>query len=149
MILQNLLLNNFEILVCYIFGIISIFSGIMLIISRNPIHSIFSLIIAFVGVSGLMFTLNLEFLPIVFLVVYVGAVSVLFLFVVMMLNIKIIEIHENFFNYLPVGIIIGFIFFNELYIFLNDNFNIQYFIVNDNISLYNYLNELLICENKD
>jgi len=96
-----------------------------------------------------MFTFNIEFLPIIFLVVYVGAVSVLFLFVVMMLNIKIIETSENFFNYLPIGIIVGFIFFIELYLLVFKNYNIYFFNVKENLPLYNYLNDLLISDNKD
>lgn len=94
-----------------------------------------------------MFTFNIEFLPIIFLVVYVGAVSVLFLFVVMMLNIKIIETYENFFNYLPVGIIIGFIFFIELYLFFLKDLNIYFYDIKDNYSFYTYLNDFFMYEN--
>lgn|SRR3990167_457393 len=121
----------------------------MVIVSRNPIHSIFFLILAFIGISAIMFTFNIEFLPIIFLVVYVGAVSVLFLFVVMMLNIKIIETYENFFNYLPVGIFIGFIFFIELYLFFLKDLNIYFYDMKDYYSLYKYITDCLIYTNNE
>ena len=90
-----------------------------------------------------MFSLNLEFLPIVFLVVYVGAVSVLFLFVVMMLNIKVIETSENFFNYLPVGFLIGFIFFIELYLFfLSPNVHFSFSLKEFDDKLFGFLSLL-------
>jgi NADH:ubiquinone oxidoreductase subunit 6 (subunit J) len=148
MLFLNLFNDYFNFFINSTFIVISIFSGIMVIVSRNPIHSIFFLILAFIGISCIMFFFNIEFLPVIFLVVYVGAVSVLFLFVVMMLNIKIIETHENFFNYLPVGIILGIMLFFELYLFCFKDLNYFYFDIKENISFYNYINELIINENK-
>lgn len=133
------------------FSILAIFSGFMVIFSRNPIHSIFFLILSFLSVSGLLFLLKLEFLPIIFLIVYVGAVSVLFLFVVMMLNIKIIELIENFFNYLPIGASICILLLIELYFFIISDLDTSlsiFFIINKDFSnLFNdlyfqYINEL-------
>ena len=73
----------------YLFGAITLLSGILVISSRNPVHSVLFLILTFVGASGLLILSEAEFMAIILIVVYVGAIAVLFLFVVMMLNIKI------------------------------------------------------------
>jgi NADH-quinone oxidoreductase subunit J len=100
-----------------------IFCAILVIISKNPVHSILYLILVFCGSSLLLVSLGSEFLGIIFIVVYVGAIAVLFLFVIMMLNIKIIELNENFIRYLPLTFIIFFILFVQLY-FYSDFINI-------------------------
>jgi NADH:ubiquinone oxidoreductase subunit 6 (subunit J) len=92
------------------FSLLAMISSFMIIISRNPIFSVLYLILSFFNISATIFLLELEFLPIVFLVVYVGAVAVLFLFVLMMLNIKIAELKETTYHYLPIAIIFFFIF---------------------------------------
>lgn len=132
-------LNNFfdffNQLFLIILGIFSIFFSILIISSKNPIHSIFSLILAFVLVSIIMLGyLQCEFLSIIFLIVYVGAVSILFLFIVMLLNIKNIDLTDKFFNYFPVGFSIAFIFLLELYIYIYVGLNTE----NVNIS-FNYV----------
>jgi NADH-quinone oxidoreductase subunit J len=86
----------------------------MVVLSRNPVFSVLFLILSFFNISALLFLLELEFLPIVFLVVYVGAVAVLFLFVLMMLNIKLAELRENTTHYLPIACFLFFIFCLEL-----------------------------------
>jgi len=93
----------------------------MVISSKNPIHSILSLILVFCNVAGLLILLEVEFLAMMFLVVYVGAIAILFLFVVMMLNIKLVELQENVVRYLPIGSLIGFIFLIEVFLVLNQN----------------------------
>ena len=121
------------------FFIFLIFSAILVISSRNPIHSILFLILVFVNASGLLLLLNLEFLAMMFLIVYVGAIAVLFLFVVMMLNIKIIELNENLIRYLPIGIFISLIFFFEIFFILDNNlfFNFMFFNFIDWVNLIN------------
>jgi NADH-quinone oxidoreductase subunit J len=100
-------------------GILSVFFSFLIIGSKNPIHSIFALILAFVIVSIIMIGyLKCEFLSIVFLIVYVGAVSILFLFIIMLLNIKNIDLTDKFFNYFPVGVVVGILFFVELYLYI-------------------------------
>ena len=100
-------------------GILSVFFSFLIISSKNPIHSIFALILAFVIVSIIMIGyLKCEFLSIVFLIVYVGAVSILFLFIIMLLNIKNIDLTDKFFNYFPVGVVVGILFFVELYLYI-------------------------------
>ena len=102
----------------YFFSIITVFSAIMVIISKNTIYSVFFLILVFVSVSILFIMIGAEFLGMIMLIVYVGAVAVLFLFVVMMLNI-VEQItkrssRKGFINYISVGSIVGAIIFLEL-----------------------------------
>lgn len=110
-----------ETLLFYFFSSVSIFCGLIVIGSKNPIHSILSLILVFCNVAGLLILLGVEFLAMIFLVVYVGAIAILFLFVVMMLNIKLIELQENLVRYVPIGALIGFIFLVEVFLVLDQN----------------------------
>jgi NADH-quinone oxidoreductase subunit J len=98
----------------YLFAGICVASAVMVIASRNPVHSVLFLILAFVNAAGLFVLMGAEFLAMILIVVYVGAVAVLFLFVVMMLDVDFAELREGFLNYLPVGGVIAFIFFFEL-----------------------------------
>jgi NADH-quinone oxidoreductase subunit J len=100
----------------YLFSSIAILSGLMVIRAENPVHSVLFLILTFFNVSGLLLLLKVEFLAMVFLVVYVGAIAVLFLFVVMMLNIKLGRDNNDLFKYLPIGAIVGFIFLMEIFL---------------------------------
>jgi NADH-quinone oxidoreductase subunit J len=86
----------------------------MVVTSRNPVHSVLFLILAFVNASGLFLLLGAEFLAMILVVVYVGAVAVLFLFVIMMLDVDFAELRQGFIQYLPIGILIGAIFLAEL-----------------------------------
>jgi NADH-quinone oxidoreductase subunit J len=86
----------------------------MVIASRNPVHSVLFLILAFVNASGLFVLMGAEFLGMILIVVYVGAVAVLFLFVVMMLDVDFAQLRQGFFQYLPFGMVIGGIFLAEL-----------------------------------
>ena len=98
----------------YLFASICVASAVMVIASRNPVHSVLFLILAFVNAAGLFVLLGAEFLAMILIVVYVGAVAVLFLFVIMMLDVDFAELREGFIQYLPVGIVIGGIFMFEL-----------------------------------
>ena len=98
----------------YLFAGICVASAVMVIVSRNPVHSVLFLILAFVNASGLFVLMGAEFLAMILVVVYVGAVAVLFLFVIMMLDVDFTELREGFIQYLPVGIVIGGIFMFEL-----------------------------------
>ena len=99
----------------WFWGISAIFAASKMITAKNPIMSVFWLVLAFVNVAFLLLLLGLEFLPILFLIVYVGAIAILFLFVVMLLNIKLVEISENSSRYVPIGVIIGLIFLSQIY----------------------------------
>jgi len=105
----------------YLFSTLCILSGIMVIRSKNPVHSVLFLILVFCNASGLLILLGLDFFAMVFLVVYVGAIAVLFLFVVMMLNIKLVEINENILRYLPIGGFIGLIFLFEIFLIIDSD----------------------------
>jgi NADH-quinone oxidoreductase subunit J len=98
----------------YLFAGICVASAFMVIAARNPVHSVLFLILAFVNASGLFVLLGAEFLAMILVVVYVGAVAVLFLFVVMMLDVDFAELRQGFLHYLPVGALIGVVFLVEL-----------------------------------
>ena len=98
----------------YLFSIVLIASATMVIASKNPVHSVLFLILAFVNAAGLFVLLEAEFLAMILVVVYVGAVAVLFLFVVMMLDVDFVELRQGFLKYLPVGALIGLIVAIEL-----------------------------------
>ena len=98
----------------YLFAGVCVASAVMVVVSRNPVHSVLYLILAFVNASGLFVLMGAEFLAMILIVVYVGAVAVLFLFVIMMLDVDFVELREGFIQYLPVGIVIGGIFMFEL-----------------------------------
>ena len=98
----------------YLFSGITIASALMVISARNPVHSVLFLILAFVNAAGLFLLLGAEFLAMLLVVVYVGAVAVLFLFVVMMLDVDFAELRQGFLQYLPIGGLVGLIFAVEL-----------------------------------
>jgi NADH-quinone oxidoreductase subunit J len=93
-----------------IFAFITVVSGVSVITLVNPVHSVLFLVFVFLGASGMLFTLQLEFIPLTFIVVYVGAIAILFLFVVMMLDIKVTSKTSDFFKYIPIGGLIGSFF---------------------------------------
>src|SRR2546421_6004848 len=98
----------------YLFAGVCVASAVMVIVSRNPVHSVLFLILAFVNGSGLFVLMGAEFLAMILVVVYVGAVAVLFLFVIMMLDVDFAELREGFLEYLPIGLVIGAVFLAEL-----------------------------------
>jgi NADH-ubiquinone oxidoreductase chain 6 len=106
----------------YFFSSLSLVSGVMVIQSRNPVHSVLFLILVFFNVAGLLILLGLDFFAMIFLVVYVGAIAVLFLFVVMMLNVKLAEINEKRLRYLPVGGLLGLLFLFEIFLIVDNDF---------------------------
>jgi NADH-quinone oxidoreductase subunit J len=98
----------------YVFAGACIASAIMVVTARNPVHSVLFLILAFVNAAGLFVLLGAEFLAMILIVVYVGAVAVLFLFVVMMLDVDFAELRRGFLNYLPIGGVVGAVLLAEL-----------------------------------
>ena len=100
----------------YLFATVSVASAFMVIAARNPVYSVLFLILTFFNSAGLFVILGAEFLAILLVVVYVGAVAVLFLFVVMMLDIDFAELSEGFLQYLPIGATIGLILLLELFL---------------------------------
>jgi NADH-quinone oxidoreductase subunit J len=102
----------------YLFASICVASAVMVIASKNPVHSVLFLILAFVNAAGLFVLLGAEFLAMILVIVYVGAVAVLFLFVVMMLDVDFTALRQGFLDYLPIGAVIGIVFFIELVMML-------------------------------
>jgi len=103
-----------QVLAFYVFAAVATASGVMVISARNPVHSVLFLILAFFNAAGLFVLLGAEFLAMLLVVVYVGAVAVLFLFVVMMLDINFAELREGFLQYLPIGGLVGIVLLAEL-----------------------------------
>ena len=98
----------------YVFSAVAIAAGFMVISARNPVHSVLFLILAFFNAAGLFVLLGAEFVAMILVIVYVGAVAVLFLFVVMMLDVDFAEMREGILQYLPVGALVGLILLIEL-----------------------------------
>ncbi|MBV2147246.1 NADH-quinone oxidoreductase subunit J [Sphingobium sp. AS12] len=103
-----------HVLAFYLFAILVVSSGALTILSRNPVHSVLWLILAFFNAAGLMILLGAEFIAMLLVIVYVGAVAVLFLFVVMMLDIDFAELRAGFVSYLPFGLLIAFVLLAEI-----------------------------------
>ena len=98
----------------YLFAIVCVASAVMVIVAKNPVHSVLYLILAFVNASGLFVLMGAEFLAMLLIVVYVGAVAVLFLFVVMMLDIDFAELRAGLTRYLPIGMLLAVVLVAEL-----------------------------------
>ena len=107
-------------MIFYFFSSIIVLAALLVVMSRNPVHSVLWLILTFFGSSGLFILLGAEFLALILMIVYVGAVAVLFMFVVMMLNINFSELRSGFTRYLPVGLLIGLVLFVELNLIFSD-----------------------------
>lgn len=102
----------------YLFAAMAVGSAVMVITAKNPVHSVLFLVLAFFNVGGLFVLLGAEFLAMLLIVVYVGAVAVLFMFVVMMLDINFVELRQGFLQYMPLGASIGLILLAELAVVL-------------------------------
>ena len=120
------------------FSAICLLSAFFVVFSKNPIFSILFLILCFCNVSSILFLFNFEFLPISFLVIYVGAIAVLFLFILMMINIKLAELNENQTHFLPIIFIFCFIFLFELLMLFRLEFN--------TIKIYDELSKTFLTE---
>jgi NADH-quinone oxidoreductase subunit J len=115
------MIMSVELVLFYLFSSLAVISSLMVIRSENPVHSVLFLILAFFNASGLLLLLEVEFLAMLFIIVYVGAVAVLFLFVVMMLNIKVSQDTGDVLKYLSIGAIIGIIFLLEIFLVVEGN----------------------------
>jgi NADH-quinone oxidoreductase subunit J len=105
---------NFEVLVFYAFAAILLFAALRVITARNPVHAALFLVLSFVTAAALWLLLRAEFLAITLVLVYVGAVMVLFLFVVMMLDINLDRLREGFWAHLPLGLVVGVLIVLEM-----------------------------------
>ena len=107
-----------SLLTFYLFSTVILLSSLMVISAKNPVHSVLFLILSFINAAGIFVILHAEFLAMILIIVYVGAVAVLFLFVVMMLDIKSSISKENILQYMPIGLLVGLVFIAELVIVL-------------------------------
>jgi NADH-quinone oxidoreductase subunit J len=98
----------------YLFAAAAVAAGALVVAARNPVHSVLFLILAFFNTAGLFVLIGAEFLAMILIIVYVGAVAVLFLFVVMMLDIDFVDLRSGFVRYLPIGALVGLILLAEL-----------------------------------
>jgi NADH-quinone oxidoreductase subunit J len=105
----------------YLFAAVTVAAGLMVILARNPVHAVLFLILAFFNAAGLFVLLGAEFLAMILVVVYVGAVAVLFLFVVMMLDVDFAELRAGFIRYAPLGALVGLIVLVELVLVVLSN----------------------------
>ncbi len=105
----------------YLFAAVTVAAAFMVIVARNPVHSVLFLILTFFNAAGLFVLIGAEFLAMILVVVYVGAVAVLFLFVVMMLDIDFVELRQGFLQYVPIGAVIGLILVAELILVIGAN----------------------------
>ena len=113
---------EFKTILFYIFSTVTVLAALRVITARNPVHAALFLVLAFFNVSGLWMLLQAEFLSLVLIMVYVGAVMVLFLFVVMMLDINLDRLREGFWSYLPVGALVGILMLVEMVMVLGGSY---------------------------
>jgi NADH-quinone oxidoreductase subunit J len=106
----------------YVFAFITVASALMVISSRNPVHSVLFLILAFINAAGIFLLAGAEFLAMILIIVYVGAVAVLFLFVVMMLDVDFAQFRRGALQYMPIGVIVGAILLLELLLVAGSSF---------------------------
>jgi NADH-quinone oxidoreductase subunit J len=143
---------TFELFVFYLFAAIMIFAASRVITVRNPVHAAMYLVLTFFTCAGIWFLLEAEFLAVTLVLVYVGAVMVLFLFVVMMLDINVEPMREGFVKYLPVGALVGLIMLVEMVFlitqryFISDNYPIPERATVDAMSNTETLGRLLYSE---
>ena len=120
----------------FIISIIIITSSLLVILLKNPVHAVLFLILVFFNTAILFLFSNAEFLAMILLIVYIGAVAVLFLFVIMMLDINITKLRQTFLNYLPIGLFVGFIILLEL-IYVVTQSKLNFIKINSNQLLNN------------
>ncbi|MFA9439472.1 NADH-quinone oxidoreductase subunit J [Uliginosibacterium sp. sgz301328] len=113
---------EFSLFAFYAFAAVVLFAGIRVITSRNPVHAALYLVLAFFTTGCIWMLMHAEFLAIAIVLVYVGAVMVLFLFVVMMLDINLDRVREGFWQYLPVGLVVGLLMVAEMVVVLNGTY---------------------------
>ena len=106
----------------FIFSSVLVFSALSIILVKNSIYSVLFLVLSFISASGILFLLECEFISLLFLIIYVGAIAVLFLFVIMMLDIKFLESPKDISKYFPVGFIIGGFFVFEFFLLVINTF---------------------------
>ena len=122
-------------LLFYVFSAIMLSSSLMVIAVQNSVYSVLFLVLSFVSAASLLLLFECEFIALMFVIIYVGAIAVLFLFIVMMLDIKIATSSKDTIKYFPVGFVIGSIFLIEIFFIITENFKVNPY---DNKDISNY-----------
>ena len=138
--------NGYLTILLDIISIVSILSGILVIISKNPVVSVLFLIALFIALACYLIILGISFIGLSYLLVYVGAVSILFLFILMLINIRVSELHNNTSNVIPLAFFIGISFIYPVYQLLPYNLNFLNLLLN--ISSYKYNNTHYFGDNR-
>jgi NADH-quinone oxidoreductase subunit J len=115
-------------LLFYVFSTALLLSAVMVILAQNAVYSVLFLVLSFIISASLLILLECEYMAFIFIIIYVGAIAVLFLFVVMMLDLKKNIIKKDFTKYFPVGSFIGLLFLYEILFYITKNFNLNYYI---------------------
>ena len=110
-----------------VFSLILLVSSLMVVVVQNSVYSVLFLVLSFISSAGLLLIFECEFLAFMFIIIYVGAIAVLFLFIVMMLDIKVINYNKDTLKYFPVGLVIGTIFLLETLIIINKHFKSNFY----------------------
>lgn len=129
---------NYDMFFFFLFSTIALTSAIFVIYSKNTVYSVFFLILVFTNMTGILLVAEVEFLAIMLIIIYVGAITVLFLFVVMMLDIKKIDDKNTNYGYLPIIFLISFIFFIEAFIIFSKSFTSYQFFIQKNLQMLTY-----------
>jgi NADH-quinone oxidoreductase subunit J len=108
----------------YFFLLLIVFCAFLVILSKNLVESVLFLILVYLFTASFFMLLGTEFLAILIFIIYIGAISILFLFVIMLLNLRSIELYNTFFNYFPIGSFIGFLFFLEIFYLFSFDFSL-------------------------
>jgi len=120
----------------FVFSFLILLSSLMVVVVQNSVYSVLFLVLSFVSSAGLLLIFECEFLALMFVIVYVGAIAVLFLFIVMMLDIKIVSSNKDTIKYFPVGLILGSIFSLEILVIVNENFKKNFYSSSVNNNYY-------------
>ena len=119
----------------YFFSNVLLVSSLMVIVVQNSVYSVLFLVLSFLSASSVLFLLECEFIALLFIIIYVGAIAVLFLFVVMMIDLKSLSIKKDILKYFPFGIFIGLVFYSEILLVIYENFKENPYITS---FLYNF-----------
>ena len=120
----------------FVFSFLILLSSLMVVVVQNSVYSVLFLVLSFVSSAGLLLIFECEFLALMFVIVYVGAIAVLFLFIVMMLDIKIVSSNKDTIKYFPIGLILGSIFSLEILVIVNENFKKNFYSSSVNNNYY-------------
>lgn len=139
-IIKNKMVIKLVDILFYLFSGVLLLSSFMVVVVQNTLYSVLFLVLSFISSAGLLFLLECDFIPFLFILVYVGAIAVLFLFVVMMLDIKSINIRKRYLKYFPFASVVGLVLFIEIIFIIFDTFHSNPYITSDFFKYNSYIN---------